>query len=107
MKGRQRSSVQCPASSSTRVKLHPGRGNPLPTRPLVPADLEGSKESAASVFEREVAPLLAAHPSVWPPAACGAAAFGWACGMVGSRAFHLVKENWITAAKSEGGCAGS
>lgn len=49
-----------------------------------------------------MAPLLAKRPDVWPPASCGAATFEWACSMVQSRAFHLVKENWISMSKSEG-----
>lgn len=50
-----------------------------------------------------MAPLLAAHPKAWPPGTCGLAEFEHACAMVQSRAFHLVKENWITAVESSGG----
>lgn len=70
--------------------------------PSLSSDLEDRKESAASVFQREVQPLLARHPGVWPPECCGADSFEWACGMVQSRAFHLATENWVTMAKSEG-----
>ncbi len=55
------------------------------------------------MFAQEAEPLLRRHPGVWPPGKCGAAAFEWACGMVQSRAFHLVKENWVTMTSSAGG----
>jgi hypothetical protein len=59
-------------------------------------------DPAAAVHAREVSPLCASRPDVWPPAACGAAAFEWAMGMVQSRAFHLVADNWLTRAREEG-----
>lgn len=101
-----RSALHCYARPVIRLLIPPLSPTILPRPPLViiKADLEDRKESAQSVFKREVEPLLAAHPDAWPPAACGPAAFEWACCNVQSRAFHLVKQNWITHVQSEGGC---
>eukprot|EP00887_Chlorella_sp_A99_P005962 scaffold29.g5962.t1 len=58
-------------------------------------------ETAAEVYAR-MEPLLREHPDIWPASSCGPEAFDWCCGMVQSRAFHLVKDNWVTQIQSEG-----
>ena len=68
------------------------------------ADLDdrANAESPAEMYAQQVEPLLLQHPEVWPPAACGSDAFEFCCGMVQSRAFHLVKDNWVTRIQSHG-----
>jgi hypothetical protein len=73
---------------------------PLAGTPLEGAALLGERAEAA--FARDAAPLLAAHPAVWPAAACGPAAFAWAAAAVQTRSFHLESENWVTGARAEG-----
>ena len=45
---------------------------------------------------------MEAHPEAWPPGVCDSERFEWCCGMVQSRAFHLVKDNWVTQTQTEG-----
>jgi hypothetical protein len=68
--------------------------------PLEGAALLG--ERAEGAFARDAATLLAAHPAVWPAAACGPAAFAWAAAAVQTRSFHLESLNWVTGARAEG-----
>ena len=58
--------------------------------------LEDSGDMATDVYDRHVAPIVAARPDLWPPAACSREAFVRVTGLVQSRAFHLEAENWIT-----------
>jgi len=59
-------------------------------------------EKCAAVYEREVLPIIQPHPDIWPQGSCDADAFEWAAGMVQSRAFHLVSDNWLTGTHTEG-----
>ncbi|KAF8059667.1 setd6 [Scenedesmus sp. PABB004] len=63
-------------------------------------DLPGAAP-IGELFERDIAPRLAAAPQLFPAPLRTAAAFRRAADMVQTRAFHMAKDNWLTGATEE------
>lgn len=68
--------------------------------------IEREGSPAQSVFQLEALPAMQAQPALWPPSVQGYAAFERMAGLVQSRTFHMLRQNWVTGAASEGRCLG-
>jgi hypothetical protein len=85
-------------SATPRSTLH--KPHHQTSRSFVPAgtaieDAEGGDPQ--ELYEREVAPALAARPDIWPAGSIASYdTFRRTAALVQSRAFHLNAENWVT-----------
>lgn len=55
-----------------------------------------------TVFEREVVPIMQQQQQLWPADVQTYEAFELYAGLVQSRAFHMLSENWLTGLAQEG-----
>jgi len=58
--------------------------------------------STQGTFDKEVAPKMQERPDLWPAPFNSFAQFCRAAGLVQSRAFHMVEENWVLNTRQEG-----
>ncbi|KAL3141212.1 hypothetical protein ABBQ38_003551 [Trebouxia sp. C0009 RCD-2024] len=71
------------------------------------SELEGTAieiagDSTRTVFGREVLPIMQQQQQLWPPDVQTYEAFELYAGLVQSRAFHMLSENWLTGLAQEG-----
>ncbi|DBB01093.1 hypothetical protein WJX77_011966 [Trebouxia sp. C0004] len=64
--------------------------------------IEIAGDSTRTVFEREVSPIMQQATHIWPAEVQTYEAFELHAGLVQSRAFHMLQENWITGSAQEG-----
>ena len=64
--------------------------------------IEIAGDSTRTVFEREVSPIMQQATHIWPAEAQTYEVFELHAGLVQSRAFHMLQENWITGSAQEG-----
>ncbi len=64
--------------------------------------IEIAGDSTQTVFEREVLPIMQQQEELWPAEVQTYDAFELHAGLVQSRAFHMLTENWITGFAQEG-----
>jgi len=64
--------------------------------------IEIAGDSTKTVFEREVSPIMQQATHIWPAEVQTYEAFELHAGLVQSRAFHMLQENWITGSAQEG-----
>lgn len=64
--------------------------------------IEVGGDSTQTVFKREVLPIMQEQSQLWPANVQTYAAFEHYAGLVQSRAFHMLTENWITGSAQEG-----
>ncbi len=64
--------------------------------------IEIAGDSTRTVFEREVSPIMQQATHIWPAEVHTYEAFQLHAGLVQSRAFHMLQENWITGSAQEG-----
>ena len=64
--------------------------------------IEIGADSTQTVFQREVLPIMQEKPELWPAEVQTYEAFEHYAGLVQSRAFHMLTENWITGSAQEG-----
>ncbi|KAL6744700.1 hypothetical protein V8C86DRAFT_3036546, partial [Haematococcus lacustris] len=64
-------------------------------------DLTGGGATRAE-WQRDVLPLVSAHPELWPPPYDSLQEFVRVAGLVQSRAFHMEAENFLDGTKKEG-----
>lgn len=65
--------------------------------------IEIAGDSTRTVFEREVLPVMQQQQQLWPADVQTYEAFELYAGLVQSRAFHMLSENWLTGLAQEGG----
>ena len=64
--------------------------------------IEIGGDSTQTVYEREVLPIMQQQTDLWPADVRTLEAFEHYAGLVQSRAFHMLTENWITGSAQEG-----
>lgn len=64
--------------------------------------IEIAGDSTRTVFEREVLPIMQQATDIWSAEVQTYEAFELYAGLVQSRAFHMLQENWITGSAQEG-----
>lgn len=64
--------------------------------------IEIAGDSTKTVFEREVLPIMQQQEQLWPADVQTYEAFELYAGLVQSRAFHMLSENWLTGLAQEG-----
>ena len=64
--------------------------------------IEIGGDSTQTVYEREVLPIMQQQADLWPADVQTLEAFEHYAGLVQSRAFHMLTENWITGSAQEG-----
>ena len=64
--------------------------------------IEIAGDSTKTVFEREVLPIMQQQEALWPADVQTYEAFELYAGLVQSRAFHMLSENWLTGLAQEG-----
>ena len=64
--------------------------------------IEIAGDSTKAVFEREVLPIMQQQEQLWPADVQTYEAFELYAGLVQSRAFHMLSENWLTGLAQEG-----
>lgn len=77
-------------------------GTIYPTASVAGTAIEIGGDSTATVFQRELLPLMQAKQDLWPASVQTLEAFELYAGLVQSRAFHMLAENWITGSAQEG-----
>jgi len=80
--------------------VHGSRGSEYTTCAGTAIEIAG--DSTRTVFEREVSPIMQQATHIWPAEVQTYEAFELHAGLVQSRAFHMLQENWITGSAQEG-----
>ena len=78
------------------------RNSTLPVSVCTGTAVEVAGHSTRTVFEREVLPIMNQQEELWPAHVRTYEAFELYAGLVQSRAFHMLQENWITGSAQEG-----
>ena len=64
--------------------------------------IEIAGDSTKTVFQREVLPIMQQQQQLWPDDVQTYESFELYAGLVQSRAFHMLSENWLTGLAHEG-----